>query len=111
MCLLGRFEGSPESFLEDLLDPGGPLSEARRGAVGAGRCAVLSGSSSSPSPAPSSRTRCRSPPPPSLRTDWTRLVPPPVLTGHVSSSRTRCAHPAAAAARDRFVKRASAPRS
>ena len=25
-----------------------------------------------------------SPPPPS-RTDWTRLVPPPVLTGHVSS--------------------------
>jgi len=25
------------------------------------------------------------PPPPSSRTDWTRLVPPPVLTGHVSS--------------------------
>jgi len=26
----------------------------------------------------------KEPPPPS-RTDWTRLVPPPVLTGHVSS--------------------------
>ena len=25
------------------------------------------------------------PPPPSSRTDWTRLVPPPVLTGHASS--------------------------
>jgi translation initiation factor IF-2 len=25
------------------------------------------------------------PPPPPSRTDWTRLVPPPVLTGHVSS--------------------------
>jgi 2,3-bisphosphoglycerate-dependent phosphoglycerate mutase len=24
-------------------------------------------------------------PPPPSRTDWTRLVPPPVLTGHVSS--------------------------
>ena len=23
-------------------------------------------------------------PPPPFRTDWTRLVPPPVLTGHVS---------------------------
>ena len=27
----------------------------------------------------------RTPPPPPSRTDWTRLVPPPVLTGHVSS--------------------------
>ena len=25
------------------------------------------------------------PPPPPSRTDWTRLVPPPVLTGHASS--------------------------
>ena len=25
------------------------------------------------------------PPPPPSRTEWTRLVPPPVLTGHVSS--------------------------
>jgi hypothetical protein len=58
MCFLGRFKDCHESFLEDSLDPGGPLPEPRRGAVGAGRCAVLSGSSSSPSPAPSSRTRC-----------------------------------------------------
>ena len=27
----------------------------------------------------------KAPPPPPSRTDWTRLVPPPVLTGHVSS--------------------------
>ena len=33
---------------------------------------------------PRGRHRVRPPPPPS-RTDWTRLVPPPVLTGHVSS--------------------------
>jgi len=26
-----------------------------------------------------------SPPPPPCRTNWTRLVPPPVLSGHVSS--------------------------
>jgi hypothetical protein len=28
------------------------------------------------------------PPPPPSRTDWTRLVPPPVLTGHVSRPRS-----------------------
>ena len=38
-------------------------------------------------------TLCPPPPPPS-RTDWTRLVPPSVLTGHVP----RCAAPAAAPA-------------
>ena len=31
-----------------------------------------------------------SPPPPPSRTDWTRLVPPPVLTGRVSSFSRRC---------------------
>ena len=30
-------------------------------------------------------SRSHSSPPPPSRTDWTRLVPPPVLTGHVSS--------------------------
>ena len=29
--------------------------------------------------------RSSPPPPPPSRTNWTRLVPPPVLTGHVSS--------------------------
>ena len=30
------------------------------------------------------------PPPPPSRTNWTRLVPPSVLTGHVSSHRSPC---------------------
>ena len=30
-------------------------------------------------------------PPPPSRTNWTRLVPPPVQTGHVSSLRRRAA--------------------
>jgi hypothetical protein len=30
-----------------------------------------------------------SPPPPPSRTDWTRLVPPPVLTGHASTSKPK----------------------
>jgi len=37
--------------------------------------------------APSTLTTAPPPPPPS-RTDWTRLVPPPVQTGHVSSTLT-----------------------
>jgi dynein heavy chain 2 len=44
-----------------------------------------------PVPAPPHRTlnlrlAAPPPPPPPSRTDWTRLVPPPVLTGHVSST-------------------------
>jgi hypothetical protein len=34
--------------------------------------------------------QCDTPPPPPSRTNWTRLVPPPVLTGHVSSLSHRC---------------------
>ena len=33
------------------------------------------------------------PPPPPSCTDWTRLVPPPVLTGHVSSRCVKCWDP------------------
>jgi len=34
---------------------------------------------------PAEHSRGARPPPPPSRTEWTRLVPPPVLTGHVSS--------------------------
>ena len=54
-----------------------PLPAARRREPkGAGRARGRCGSCGCRPPPP--------PPPPS-RTDWTRLVPPPVLTGHVSS--------------------------
>jgi hypothetical protein len=33
----------------------------------------------------STEEKAKPPPPPPSRTDWTRLVPPPVLTGHVSA--------------------------
>jgi hypothetical protein len=41
----------------------------------------------SPTAAPASKSACRSPPPPPLpsRTNWTSLVPLPVLTGHAAS--------------------------
>ena len=36
---------------------------------------------------PAEHSRGARPPPPPSRTEWTRLVPPPVLTGHVSRPR------------------------
>ena len=45
--------------------------------------AILSGSLED-EPADSTAGCVPAPPPPS-RTNWTRLIPPPVLTGHVSS--------------------------
>ena len=59
---------------------GGVRAALTHGAWRARRRAAGTGCASRPS-----WTKRRSPPPPPpFRTDWTRLVPPPVLTGHVS---------------------------
>jgi hypothetical protein len=55
---------------------GGHEASLAQSVTGSGELAAAHGASGSAAQAP--------PPPPS-RTNWTRLVPPPVLTGHVSS--------------------------
>jgi len=66
-------------------DLGDFLREAvRRPAAPAARCAIPPRRTSSRAGRQLAPHREPPPPPPSC-TDWTRLVPPPVLTGHVSS--------------------------
>ena len=84
----GRFESTEQEWLQAPLDPdaaGGNGSKGSKAAGAGGLHRVGFSNGGAPPPLQANSPPPPPPPPAASRTDWTRLVPRSVLTGHVSS--------------------------